>query len=273
MVRAGEPPIEPSASVDFDPARTAGARRDRRAREGASAQSSNGLGFDGRRRRRSTVPSWRPRHRRPGRPGRGSHPHPRLRRRSSSTPLAAADGRRAADRDPRAADRAAGAPRRGRARARRGGDLELHRRGRGRAVRRRRLVAGQPDQRGHEGDAPLAAARADRRGPPQPRPRRGEVRLFEIGRRYLAEGERPTLALVLAGDKRPRDWQTGKARGFDAFDAKAEALALLDAAGAPVDNLQSCSRCRADLAPGPLGHARPRAEDDARRVRRVAPAA
>ncbi len=64
------------------------------------------------------------------------------------------------------------------------------------------------------------------------------VRLFEVGRRYLAAGERPTVALVLAGEKSPRGWQTGKAQMFDAFDAKAEALALLDAAGAPVGNLQ-----------------------------------
>ncbi|WP_118858126.1 phenylalanine--tRNA ligase subunit beta [Sphingomonas mesophila] len=64
------------------------------------------------------------------------------------------------------------------------------------------------------------------------------VRLFEVGRRYLAEGERPTLSLLLAGDKAPRDWRSGKAQGFDAFDAKAEALAILEAAGAPVGNLQ-----------------------------------
>ena len=64
------------------------------------------------------------------------------------------------------------------------------------------------------------------------------VRLFEVGRRYLAEGERPTVALLLAGDKSPRDWQSGKAQGFDAFDAKAEVLAVLDAAGAPTANLQ-----------------------------------
>ena len=64
------------------------------------------------------------------------------------------------------------------------------------------------------------------------------VRLFEIGRRYLAEAERPTLGLVLAGDKRPRGWREGKAAAFDAYDAKAEAIALLAAAGAPVDNLQ-----------------------------------
>ena len=64
------------------------------------------------------------------------------------------------------------------------------------------------------------------------------ARLFEIGRRYLAEEERPTATILLAGEKQPRRWQDGKARAFDAFDAKAEALALLEAAGAPVANLQ-----------------------------------
>ena len=64
------------------------------------------------------------------------------------------------------------------------------------------------------------------------------VRLFEIGRRYLADSERPTLSLVLAGDSRPREWQAGRAMPFDAFAAKAEVMALLDAAGAPVANLQ-----------------------------------
>jgi len=64
------------------------------------------------------------------------------------------------------------------------------------------------------------------------------IRLFEIGRRYLAEGERATAAILLAGNCDPRNWQSGKARGFDPFDAKAEVLALLEAAGAPVANLQ-----------------------------------
>jgi phenylalanyl-tRNA synthetase beta chain len=64
------------------------------------------------------------------------------------------------------------------------------------------------------------------------------VRLFEIGRRYLADGERLTVGLVLAGDKAPRGWASGKAAKFDAYDAKAEVMALLAAAGAPVDNLQ-----------------------------------
>ncbi|WP_375428370.1 phenylalanine--tRNA ligase subunit beta [uncultured Sphingomonas sp.] len=66
----------------------------------------------------------------------------------------------------------------------------------------------------------------------------GSIRLFEIGRRYLADAERPTLGLVLAGDRSPRGWRGGRATAFDAFDVKAEALALLAAAGAPVDNLQ-----------------------------------
>ena len=64
------------------------------------------------------------------------------------------------------------------------------------------------------------------------------IRLFEIGRRYLAEAERPTVGILLAGEKSPRSWQGGKAQGFDAFDAKAEVLALLEAAGAPVAGLQ-----------------------------------
>jgi phenylalanyl-tRNA synthetase beta chain len=64
------------------------------------------------------------------------------------------------------------------------------------------------------------------------------IRLFEIGRRYLTDAEHPTLAFLLAGERRARGWQSGKAQAFDAFDAKAEVVALLDAAGAPVDNLQ-----------------------------------
>ena len=81
----------------------------------------------------------------------------------------------------------------------------------------------------------------------------GSVRLFELGRRYLAEAERPTLGVVLAGDRRSRGWQTGKAQGFDAFDAKAEALALLAAAGAPVDNLQVMGEAGETWHPGQSG--------------------
>jgi phenylalanyl-tRNA synthetase beta chain len=76
------------------------------------------------------------------------------------------------------------------------------------------------------------------------------VRLFELGRRYLAEGERPTLGLVLAGEREGRDWRSGKEHSFDAFDAKAEALAILEAAGAPVGNLQALDGASAVYHPG-----------------------
>ncbi len=76
------------------------------------------------------------------------------------------------------------------------------------------------------------------------------VRLFEVGRRYLGESEHPTLGLVLAGERDPRHWRTGKARSFDAHDAKAEALAILAAAGAPVDNLQALPGAASFYHPG-----------------------
>lgn len=79
------------------------------------------------------------------------------------------------------------------------------------------------------------------------------VRLFELGRRYLGEGERVTLGVVLAGDRRPRGWREGKAAGFDAYDAKAEAVALLAAAGAPVDNLAVMGEAGAAFHPGRSG--------------------
>ena len=83
-------------------------------------------------------------------------------------------------------------------------------------------------------------------------------RLFEIGRRYFrgehgASDERPTLGVVLAGEKVARGWAGGKAKGFDAFDAKAEALALLEAAGAPVANLQVMGEAGAQFHPGQSG--------------------
>jgi phenylalanyl-tRNA synthetase beta chain len=81
----------------------------------------------------------------------------------------------------------------------------------------------------------------------------GGVRLFEVGRRYLPDGERATLGLVLAGDRQARDWRSGKAQGFDAYDAKAEALAVLAAAGARVDNLQVLGGASGVYHPGRSG--------------------
>ncbi len=79
------------------------------------------------------------------------------------------------------------------------------------------------------------------------------VRLFEIGRRYLADSEQLTAGVVLAGERSARGWATGKAQTFDAFDAKAEALALLEAAGAPVENLQVMGEAGAHYHPGQSG--------------------
>jgi len=84
------------------------------------------------------------------------------------------------------------------------------------------------------------------------------IRLFEIGRRYFrrADGssdERLTVGLVLAGNNTPRGWATGKAQPFTAYDAKAEALALLAAAGAPVQNLQMMGEAGGSFHPGQSG--------------------
>ena len=81
------------------------------------------------------------------------------------------------------------------------------------------------------------------------------VRVFEIGRRYLrgangASDEKLSLGVVLAGDRSARGWAVGKAQAFDAFDAKAEALALLAEAGAPVDNLQVMGEAGPQFHPG-----------------------
>ncbi|UYH54432.1 phenylalanine--tRNA ligase subunit beta [Qipengyuania sp. SS22] len=83
-------------------------------------------------------------------------------------------------------------------------------------------------------------------------------RLFELGRRYFrgkdgASDEKPTLGVVLAGDKTPRGWAQGKATQFDAYDAKAEAEALLAAAGAPVDNLMVMGEAGDQFHPGQSG--------------------
>ncbi len=80
-------------------------------------------------------------------------------------------------------------------------------------------------------------------------------RLFELGRRYFrgkggASDEKPTLGVVLAGNRTARGWAHGNATGFDAFDAKSEAMALLEAAGAPVDNLMVMDGAGDQFHPG-----------------------
>ena len=79
------------------------------------------------------------------------------------------------------------------------------------------------------------------------------IRLFEVGRRYLDSSEHPTIGLVLTGEKSARSWQGGAASKFDAYDAKAEVLAILEAAGAPVDKLMDFGEAGDAYHPGQSG--------------------
>ena len=81
------------------------------------------------------------------------------------------------------------------------------------------------------------------------------MRLFEVGRRYFkakdgSSDERLTLGIVLAGDKTPRGWAAGKASKFDAYDAKAEVISLLQAAGVNTDRLMVMAEAGDHYHPG-----------------------
>ncbi|MPT21948.1 MAG: phenylalanine--tRNA ligase subunit beta [Starkeya sp.] len=87
----------------------------------------------------------------------------------------------------------------------------------------------------------------------------GDVALFEVGQVF--KGDRPQDQFIAAtGIRRAtakptgagRHW-SGKAAGVDAFDAKADALALLAACGAPVANLQISTDAPAWFHPGRSG--------------------
>jgi phenylalanyl-tRNA synthetase beta chain len=68
-----------------------------------------------------------------------------------------------------------------------------------------------------------------------------DIALFEVGSIYLSdtpEGERPAAAGVRQGMAGPRHWLRPQ-RPVDVFDAKADALAVLEAAGAPVASVQT----------------------------------
>lgn len=87
----------------------------------------------------------------------------------------------------------------------------------------------------------------------------GDVALFEVGQVF--KGDRPQDQFIAATGLRRatakptgagRHW-SGKAAGVDAFDAKADALALLAACGAPVPNLQISTDAPAWFHPGRSG--------------------
>ncbi|MEP2987407.1 MAG: phenylalanine--tRNA ligase subunit beta [Parasphingorhabdus sp.] len=79
------------------------------------------------------------------------------------------------------------------------------------------------------------------------------IRLFEVGRRYLETSEHPTIGVLLSGEKTPRNWQGGGATKFDAYDAKAEVIAILSAAGAPTDKLMDFAEAGDHYHPGQSG--------------------
>jgi phenylalanyl-tRNA synthetase beta chain len=93
-----------------------------------------------------------------------------------------------------------------------------------------------------------AASRNEARGIADPA-------LFEVGPQYkdaTPSGQRPVAAGVRHNMAVPRNWQ-GPARTVDAFDAKADALAVLAAIGAPVDNLQAATGAPDWYHPGRSG--------------------
>lgn len=94
------------------------------------------------------------------------------------------------------------------------------------------------------GNLLMAAARNAARG-------FNDLGLFEIGPTYLGEGPKDQIlaATGIRVGTTPRHWQV-KARPFDAFDAKADAIALLAAFGVPVDNLQIEAAAPSHYHPG-----------------------
>jgi len=82
-----------------------------------------------------------------------------------------------------------------------------------------------------------------------------DIALFEVGPRYeddRPEGQRLTAAGLRVGAMTPRHW-AAPSRPADVFDAKADALAVLTALGAPVENLLTTSDAPAWFHPGRSG--------------------
>ena len=93
-----------------------------------------------------------------------------------------------------------------------------------------------------------AAARNAARG-------HADAALFEVGPQHdddTPEGQKLVAAGVRAGAATPRHW-SGGARTVDAFDAKSDAVAALEAVGAPVANLQVERDAPAWYRPGRSG--------------------
>jgi phenylalanyl-tRNA synthetase beta chain len=94
------------------------------------------------------------------------------------------------------------------------------------------------------GNLLMAAARNAARG-------FSDLAIFEIGPTYLGETAKDQIlaATGIRVGSTPRHWQV-KQRPLDAFDAKADAMALLAAFGVPVENLQIEAAAPAHYHPG-----------------------
>lgn len=80
----------------------------------------------------------------------------------------------------------------------------------------------------------------------------GDAALFEVGPTYHDETEKGQVLAasgIRSGFARPRHWEA-KPRVADAFDAKADALAILSTFGVPVDNLQILPEAPGYFHPG-----------------------
>lgn len=82
-----------------------------------------------------------------------------------------------------------------------------------------------------------------------------DIGLFEVGPQF--EGDKPdeqrhVASGLRAGSAAPRNWQSAS-RSVDVFDAKADALAALEAAGAPVASLQVSTDAPGWYHPGRSG--------------------
>ncbi len=82
-----------------------------------------------------------------------------------------------------------------------------------------------------------------------------DLALFEVGQAYAGDrmkDETLRASGIRRGQAVPRQWQGGS-RPVDAFDAKADALAVLEAAGAPVATMQIVAGAPAWYHPGRSG--------------------
>lgn len=82
-----------------------------------------------------------------------------------------------------------------------------------------------------------------------------DVGLFEVGAAFRTpapDGQDTVAGGVRAGNAVPRHWAE-KARGVDVYDAKADALAVLESVGAPVANLQTTTDAPGWYHPGRSG--------------------